>query len=32
MRVACLTLLRHANVTLQHIPPLLNVGAVPRRR
>ena len=24
MRVACLTLLRHANVTLQHIPPLLN--------
>jgi hypothetical protein len=22
--VACLTLLRHANVTLQHIPPLLN--------
>lgn len=23
MRVACLTLLRHANVTLQHIPPLL---------
>jgi hypothetical protein len=23
-RVACLTLLRHANVTLQHIPPLLN--------
>ncbi|WFE61681.1 ATP-binding protein [Micromonospora sp. WMMD712] len=24
MRVACLTLLRHNNVTLQHIPPLLN--------
>ena len=24
MRVACLTLLKHANVTLQHIPPLLN--------
>ncbi|SIQ85098.1 DNA helicase HerA, contains HAS-barrel and ATPase domains [Micromonospora avicenniae] len=24
MRVACLTLLRHTNVTLQHIPPLLN--------
>nr|WP_245712983.1 ATP-binding protein [Micromonospora nigra] len=24
MRVACLTLLRHHNVTLQHIPPLLN--------
>ncbi|BCL14666.1 type IV secretion system DNA-binding domain-containing protein [Micromonospora sagamiensis] len=24
MRVSCLTLLRHANVTLQHIPPLLN--------
>jgi hypothetical protein len=24
MRVACLTLLRHAGVTLQHIPPLLN--------
>jgi hypothetical protein len=24
MRVACLTLLRHANVTLQHIPSLLN--------
>jgi hypothetical protein len=24
MRVACLTLLRHSNVTLQHIPPLLN--------
>lgn len=24
MRVACLTLLRHPNVTLQHIPPLLN--------
>jgi hypothetical protein len=24
MRAACLTLLRHANVTLQHIPPLLN--------
>ncbi|MFG1952445.1 helicase HerA domain-containing protein [Micromonospora sp. NPDC048830] len=24
MRVACLTLLRHANVTLHHIPPLLN--------
>jgi TraM recognition site of TraD and TraG len=23
MRVSCLTLLRHANVTLQHIPPLL---------
>jgi len=24
MRVSCLTLLKHANVTLQHIPPLLN--------
>jgi hypothetical protein len=24
MRVACLTLLRHANVTMQHIVPLLN--------
>jgi hypothetical protein len=24
MRVSCLTLLRHPNVTLQHIPPLLN--------
>ena len=24
LRVACLTLLRHANATLQHIPPLLN--------
>jgi hypothetical protein len=24
MRVSCLTQLRHANVTLQHIPPLLN--------
>jgi Type IV secretion-system coupling protein DNA-binding domain len=24
MRVACLTLLKHNNVTLQHIPPLLN--------
>ncbi|GGK36559.1 hypothetical protein GCM10010124_31530 [Pilimelia terevasa] len=24
MRVSCLTLLRHSNVTLQHIPPLLN--------
>ncbi|MET8147847.1 type IV secretory system conjugative DNA transfer family protein [Actinoplanes sp. NPDC049668] len=24
MRVSCLTLLRHTNVTLQHIPPLLN--------
>jgi hypothetical protein len=24
MRVACLTLLRHPGVTLQHIPPLLN--------
>jgi len=24
MRVACLTLLKHDNVTLQHIPPLLN--------
>jgi len=24
MRVACLTLLKHAGVTLQHIPPLLN--------
>ncbi|WP_250008789.1 type VI secretion protein [Actinoplanes sp. M2I2] len=24
MRVSCLTLLRHGNVTLQHIPPLLN--------
>src|ERR1043165_4566779 len=23
MRVACLTLLKHAGVTLQHIPPLL---------
>ncbi|WP_019901938.1 helicase HerA domain-containing protein [Salinispora arenicola] len=24
MRVACLTVMRHANPTLQHIPPLLN--------
>ena len=31
MRVACLTLLKHANVTLQHIPPLLNSAAVPVR-
>ncbi len=28
MRVACLTLLRHANATLQHIPPLLNSAQV----
>lgn len=28
MRVACLTLLKHAGVTLQHIPPLLNSADV----
>jgi len=28
MRVSCLTLLRHANVTLQHIPPLLTSAQV----
>ena len=29
LRVACLTLMRHANVTLSPVPPLLNDDAVP---